>query len=125
MTTEESLREIMIQKCGSVKEFAAKANLPPETVYAILRRGVLRAGLSNILQICETLGISADGLAVGKIVPVDESYRQKTEIEEVLHFFLGNLDGVTLDGIKMTEEEIRSVEDAIESALFIIRRRRS
>jgi len=124
MTTEESLRQIMIQRYGSVKEFATAANMPCETVYAILKRGVLRAGLANIIQICERLGISADGLAVGRIVPVDKDYRQKTEIEEVLHFFLGNLDGVTLDGIPMTQEEIQSIQDSIDSALFLIRRKR-
>lgn len=124
MTVEESLKGIMLERYGSVKECARQIQMPYGTLDAILRRGVLNSGLQNVLQICEGLHISADALADGKIIPSGQDYRPLADINERLAFFIGNIDGSTLDGIPLTEEEIRVFLDSIDSALYIIRRNR-
>lgn len=124
MTVEESLKAIMLERYGSVKECARQIQMPYGTLDAILRRGVLNSGLQNVLQICEGLHISADALADGKIIPSDSSYHPLSDINERLAFFMGNIDGATLDGVPLTDAEVRIFLDSIDSALYLIRRNR-
>ena len=70
MTTEEQLRDLMIKKSGSVNKFAQECGLSQSTIFTIFQRGVGKANVSSIITICKALGISADRLAEGEIVPI-------------------------------------------------------
>lgn len=55
--------ETLIKERGyNVKSFAEKCGIPYTTLYGILKNGVGRASMDNILLICRTLGITVERL---------------------------------------------------------------
>ena len=65
---EESLKELILNKYKSLREFTLKIEMPYSTLDTILKRGVDKANILNILKICDELNISADKLANGYLV---------------------------------------------------------
>lgn len=81
MSIEEQLKELIIKKYGSVNKFAQTCGLSTSTVATIFTRGVNKTNISTIIKICQQLGISADELSDGKIVPkIDNAQKLKTLI---------------------------------------------
>ena len=66
---EKELKDLILKRYKSIREFANVANLPYTTVDSILKRGVEKANIINIIKICDTLDIDTDELADGKIKP--------------------------------------------------------
>ncbi|WP_238905666.1 hypothetical protein [Clostridium sp. YIM B02506] len=64
---EESLKELILSRYKSLREFTLKIEMPYSTLDTILKRGVDKANIINILRICDELNISADKLANGFI----------------------------------------------------------
>lgn len=55
--------EKLIKESGySVRSFALKCGIPESTLYTILKKGVGRASVDNIILICQTLGITVEEL---------------------------------------------------------------
>ena len=69
MSIEAELQTLILSRYRSIRDFSLKIGLPQSTVDSILHRGILNAGIGKVLKICNTLGISADKLAEGKITP--------------------------------------------------------
>lgn len=67
---EERLKNLINEKYGSLLQFSKQNGLPNSTVNGVLTRGVMNSSIHNVLAICRALGISADELANGKIVPI-------------------------------------------------------
>ncbi|AUM91546.1 hypothetical protein [Clostridium botulinum] len=67
LSVEESLKELILNKYRSLREFTLKIGMPYSTMDTILKRGVDKANIINILKICNELNISADKLANGII----------------------------------------------------------
>ena len=61
MTREDYLKE-KIKEQGTQREFAAKIDMPPSTLFSILRN-VGGASIDNIIKICKGLNIKPDELA--------------------------------------------------------------
>lgn len=66
---EQKLRELIISKYKSVRAFSEEADLPYTTVDSILKRGVEKTNVKNIIKLCQVLDIDTDALASGKIEP--------------------------------------------------------
>lgn len=64
---ERELRSIIVEKYNSVKEFAQLAGIPYTTLDSILKRGVEKANVHNIIRLCQALDLDVDALAAGKI----------------------------------------------------------
>ena len=131
MTTEEKLKAFILMRYKSLRAFVNETNvLPYTTVDGMLKRGIANASISNVISLCKALGISADELADGKIVPIDSTseIRHKiTEINDLLNYTRTNIDqysNLTIDGEPMTRDEIDSLLDAVEIGLGIIKRKR-
>lgn len=89
MTIEEKLKNYILTKHKSIREFVKCTGLPYSTVDGILKRGIANSSIGNILIICKTLQISADELANGKIVPITKKTSRHifiAEIPEMLDF---------------------------------------
>lgn len=72
MTIENELEALIKSRYRSVLAFSNALGFKHSTtVNTILSRGLLTAGFQNIVKICKELGISADGLAEGKIIPYE------------------------------------------------------
>jgi len=65
---ENELKELILERYGSLSEFCKKIDLPWTTLDSILKRGVDKANIRNILKITSELGIDVERLASGEIV---------------------------------------------------------
>ena len=57
---EEKIKELIIEKYGSVRQFALKIDIPYTTIDSILKRGIDNSNVSNVIKMCKALGISVD-----------------------------------------------------------------
>ena len=69
MNVEEKLKDYILSRYNSLREFSIRAEIPHSTFISILQRGIQNASVGNVIKICRQLNISADELAEGKIVP--------------------------------------------------------
>ena len=82
---EEVLKNYILTKYKSVREFAIDCGIPYTTFLTILKRGIDNANINNIFKICKTLNISADALAEGLIVPyASETPKYAVEVKEII-----------------------------------------
>ena len=65
---ENELKDLILDKYGSLSEFCKKIDLPWTTLDSILKRGVDKANIRNILKITSELKIDVECLANGEIV---------------------------------------------------------
>ena len=65
---EHELKELILKRYGSLSEFCKKIDLPWTTLDSILKRGVDKANIRNILKITSELKIDVERLANGEIV---------------------------------------------------------
>ena len=128
MTTEDKLKDYILKKYKSLKEFTDLADLKYSTFDSILKRGIDNANVSNIIKICKVLGISVDGLAEGELVPVS-TYRRNmnglsdvTEILDDVKSQLYSNPGLTLDGSPATRENIESIVGAMDVGVELAKR---
>ena len=70
MTIEEKLKELILNRYHSIREFTIQHDIPYTTMVSIFKRGVDNSSLTNIIKICKALNISA---AVCEIVPAQLS----------------------------------------------------
>jgi hypothetical protein len=86
---EEKIKEMIIEKYGSVRQFSIKINIPYTTVDSILKRGIDNSNVENIIRICNSLNISIDDLLnKRKITSIEESKKEFTfgsEVENTLN----------------------------------------
>ncbi|WP_053241999.1 helix-turn-helix transcriptional regulator [Clostridium sp. DMHC 10] len=81
---EDSLKEIILSKYKSLREFTIKIGMPYSTFDTILKRGVDKANIINILKICDELNISADKLAIGIIENKNSNQNDLTQDQATL-----------------------------------------
>ena len=130
MTVEQRVKEMILMQYKTLKDFAKKIDIPYGTVDGILRRGFGNSNVENVFKICKELGISADELGKGKIVPVENTIQRKltiTEMSDIITVTKRNIEeyhDLTIDGKLMSEEELNTMIDAMELTLEYIRRRR-
>lgn len=65
--TEQKLKELIISKYGSLNKFCEAINMPWTTLDSILKRGISKANITNIMKITKELNIDTESLAFGII----------------------------------------------------------
>ena len=116
MTTEEKLKDYILKRYNSLREFTIAVDMSYSTVDSILKRGVDTASVANIIKICKALGISVDELANGNITPISISKDPKIEITEILSDVKNQLiasDGLTFEGDPANRESINAIVQAM------------
>ena len=63
---EDKLKELIIEKFGSVRQFSIKIDIPYTTVDSILKRGLDNSNVGNVIKMCKALDISIDYLLDNK-----------------------------------------------------------
>ncbi|MDF2608913.1 MAG: hypothetical protein K0R92_387 [Lachnospiraceae bacterium] len=66
-TVESKLKDIIIERYGSLKRFTDNIDMPWSTLDSILKRGIINSNINNVLKITEALNLSAEALAYGSI----------------------------------------------------------
>lgn len=126
MTIEERLKEYILSRFGTIKDFSRKCGLPYGTVIAILRRGIANSTLDNVLTMCKVLGISADELADGRIVLISETETplQSAELVPAIREMIAT-GNYTIGGKPITGDDVETLTSALEIACGMIKRRKS
>ena len=65
---ENKIKDLIIERYGSVKQFSNKINVPYTTIDTILKRGLLKSNVLNVIKICNELNIDIDELTNNKVV---------------------------------------------------------
>lgn len=127
MTIEEKLKEYILTKHKSIREFVKYANLPYSTVDGILKRGIANSSIGNVLKICKALQISADELANNRIVPRGSKVSTRiimSEIPDLIAFMEKNkreYDDMTIDGKSLSDDEWEIVLNSMTLTVDFVR----
>lgn len=129
MTTENKLKELILQRYSTMTEFSKIVGIPQSTIATIMSRGIGNASIGNVIKICQTLQISTDELANGRIVPIKtKDCVILPELPETISYIRGNLDdysGFTIDGKEITREEWEFFLHDLSNSVDFIRKWRN
>lgn len=119
MTAEEILKEYILTKYKSIREFTMESGIPYSTMATILKRGIQNSGVTNIIRICKALDISADELAKGNIVPVPlEGSDKMISFQSFIDRTKADLSNVYImkqnTQQKLTEEQIKRIQKYLD-----------
>lgn len=125
MTIEEKLKDLILSKYRSIREFTQVIQMPYSTFDAILKRGIDNSSVTNVIKICKELSISADALADGQIIPVVPRKRPvdgSSDLEEILQEVRSKLityDNLTIRGVPLEPLDRITIINAIDIAVEI------
>lgn len=91
---ESQLKQMIIDKYGSLKRFSDTINMPWTTLDSILKRGIANSNITNVLKITKELGLDTEKLVDGELV---QNISSPTTL--AAHF----------DGDEYTEEELDEI----------------
>lgn len=115
MTIENQLRELILLKHGSLREFTFNIGIPYSTLSTILKKGIMTATMSNMVKICNTLDIKLDELVAGRIVENKPS-GILLDVEDILNRTKNNIayPNVKIDGKIMDESTKKLLINSID-----------
>lgn len=123
MNTEQKLKEYILMRFESIREFTQYIEMPYSTFATILSRGLDNASIANVLKICQGLGISADALADGQIVPISQmDHGSGTDLLVEFEAFSARIratKGLAVKGRPLDQKQIDEVLDVLEIGLEI------
>ena len=127
MTVEEKLKDLILSRYKSIREFTIVIDMPYTTINSIFKRGVSNSSVSNVIKICKALGISADELAEGKIVSVQNHIipGDLSEIKDILSDAKARLihhDNLTFDGEPVDDNTVDSIIRGIDVSIELAKR---
>lgn len=67
MTIEEKLKNYILSKYKSIREFTIAVDVPYSTIDNMLKRGISGTGVNTMIKICDVLGLDVNDLARGRI----------------------------------------------------------
>jgi hypothetical protein len=128
MTTEEKLKDFILVRYHSIREFTIAIDIPYTTLDSIFRRGIGNSGVNNVIKICKALGISTDALADGEIIPINYNNveSKKTDVLEILDDvkdILTDSDNLTLAGAPINKAGIDSIIDTLEIGIEMAKKK--
>lgn len=68
MKVEENLKNHILSRYKSLREFTILKDIPYTTLDSMLKRGIGNSSVTNVIKVCKALNISVDALADGKII---------------------------------------------------------
>lgn len=99
--SERALKDLIIERYGSLNKFCETIDMPWTTLDSILKRGVSKANITNIIKITHELNLDTESLASGILSP-----KKSTPSTIAAHF----------DGVEYSEAELEKIK---EYAAFI------
>lgn len=122
MRIEEQLKDLIIKKYGTQKNFTESIGIANSTFSNILRRGIINANVLTIIKICKGLGIDPEALADGRIVFVEHNEEKPTSVEDVLDQMkhtLMNSSALTINGVPATPADIYALVNAMDITIEV------
>ena len=118
MSVEEKLKDLIIERYHSVREFSRVTDIAYSTIQSMLTRGVTNTNVSTVIKVCQIFGISVDALADGEIATYNyardpstvnvtvEINKLKTRLSSAKHIII---DGKEID-IEFVEPIIETID---------------
>lgn len=103
---ENKLKDIIVSRYGSVKQFSEKINVPNSTVDTILKRGIAKANVLNVIKMCNELGFSVDSLK--------DNILQPTEIEKISREEFSNQMEILLRDTDYSDQQKQYIKNTID-----------
>lgn len=131
MTVEQKLKDLILSRYHSIREFTIAIDMPYTTIDSIFRRGIGNSSVTNVIKICKALGISADALADGKIAPAAprrievELVEDPIDLSDILSDTKARLahpQDLTLDGQPVDDETAKALAQGIDVSLELAKR---
>ena len=131
MSIENKLKDLILNRYHSIREFTIAIDMPYTTMDSIFRRGIGNSSVSNVIKICKALGISADALADGKIEPVASKrlyFEPKEDPIDISDIFsdakvkLSHYEDLTFNGEPVTAETVEAISQGIDVSLELAKR---
>ena len=128
MTAEEKLKELILSRYQSIREFTIAIDIAYSTFDTIMKRGIRNANVSNVIKICNALHISADALADGEIATVtfvsNEINTAPLQFETVIKDFKTYLlsHDLTIDGKALNPEIVNEFNRYLDFGLDTMKR---
>lgn len=130
MTVEEKLKDLILRRYHSIREFTISIDIPYTTMDSIFRRGIGNSSVTNIIKICKALGISADALAEGEIAPVKQrksicvnDFIEVKDIIDDTKDLLTHHGFITLDGKPIDKNGIESIINAMDIGVEMVKKK--
>lgn len=127
MAPEEKLKDLILSRYKSIREFTILVDIPYTTLDSIFRRGIGNSSVANVIKICKALGISADALAEGEIVSnTRPAPRPVTDVRDVINDARNKLlssQRLTIDGIDIDIESADQIVDALDIGYEMAKRK--
>lgn len=95
MNKARILEKLIKEQGYSIRAFAQKCGIPESTLYTILKNGVGRASVDNIITICRNLGIKIEDLEEMDTNPTEDREQAFENVERL----------IARNGKSMTSEE--------------------
>lgn len=130
MTIEEKIKQYILDRYSSMLEFTQTHDLKHSTVATILKRGIANSSLANVMKICKALGISADELAEGRIIPkvdyVADDNHLLLEVNDIISDTKARLlhyDDLTLNGKPVSDDTKKAIVQGIEISMELAKKK--
>lgn len=127
MTIEDKLKDYILGQYGTVSAFTKAIGMPNSTFATIMKIGLEKSSISNVIKICKALQISTDELAKGNIVPVQKSEKEDFDITQFIQIFRYKLEDpetAVLDGQHLTAGEAEFLMDSLDLIIEQMRKKR-
>lgn len=131
MTTEEKLKEFILKRYQSVREFSILSDIPYSTIASIFKRGIGNSSVTNVIKICKALDISVDALAEGEIAPLRKQPAKRVndwiKAEDIIDETKDALKYsgfVTLNDKPISVMQLDSIIDAMEVGVEIAKKKK-
>lgn len=125
-TIEEKLKAYILINYKSIRDFVNNSGveLSYTTIDGMLKRGLGRSSIHNVIKVCNALHISTDALAEGRIEEVKESDLDAQDLKKIAKTY-GDVSNLQLDGKPLSKHERRIVQMSLNMAIEMIRDNRT
>ena len=87
-TTENRIKEIIINRYGSLKKFCEIIDMPWTTLDSILKRGFSNSNITNVMKISHELKVDTESLASGRIVDfVEREVVERKDNPKIIQYY--------------------------------------
>jgi len=126
MTIEEKIREYILERYNSLREFCLSSDISTSTLDSILKRGIDNASIGNVMKICRALNLSVDELGEGRLTPIkpdlyikdlDTAIDRDRDIAVMVNDFKNRLTAytkLTLNGQPVDKESVSTLIHAVD-----------
>lgn len=128
MNIEAKLKNLILERYKSIREFTQVIDMSYSTLDSILKRGIDNSSVANIIKICTALHISVDALANGEIVPKYEARPSTptTDVKDIVDDVksrLSQTETLVINGRPVDIEYVEPIIEALDIGYEISRKK--